>query len=966
MNILRFPVSTEDKPEKWQEATDSLLSACPLYDIENDNLFIKNHGEMVPIGGKCKQNKLTAGDNIEILTESDINPDIDERHPEVRLADNIRVKTLTVNPDPENLPDWKSTIKLGELTDGNQVFLITKATEVRDAIQGIIGGELLIKMTTENGDEKYAEYEFTISSTGSWSLWGAVEVASNVRVCKVKWKNEWYYGLKIPSGEFTNVKVTDTPDLESHTLSTRTYLQMGSLTSDYKFYVGAAMKSNIPLIPLGEPTSDGEGNYENTYSLSVKSLVDNLGWDLSDKNIQSLLWKDWYENDEIIKLKIRNFPFEDSTWNVHNTSGTIYLTRTGDRLGGTKGTTILPNQADYALRVYTNSGNYYRQTALSYDGQNHLNENNDNYIDNEASNLSITYNGWYSMTVRAFQSLLGFSFQGDWAKYAADTKYTINFRIYTKRQEKKDANGNGTGVYEAWTRLNAIQVRDTSDTSVRTARMNGNYGRAVVDFDAEESDPPFKWLGILMNIKGDGYTQEERYVDAYQTTNIEIGTFLDRETNTRNAKGEKVLIRSIEWPSTLDDTVGIAMYNRQFVVDNYTEVSGWNSNRTPFWTTAADLWYADQNEIDGTSTYSFFADFKALYDVVTGHHYTSEYFLDNFNLKEAEFWYNGWDLRDESLIPEQPNDDSQLEYQVLSRESQDDDAFTEIIYCGPGSNIPKLILAKKELGEDAPPYKFVVTGRTLSLADLKSIAAVCRHPDRQICLDLSQCTLADDAKNWNTTVWEGCSSLRKLIVPQGLEQITTGAFVWCTYMRELDLSPSKTTLKTLGFAEIGKDGWSQSIGMMTSTRVRDLIVPNSVANFTVYLVFSSNVTNMIMLHTGSDAWPNIHQRCFGGIPAGSANSTDQYTGVLPDDFHCFMSEDFYNKHPTNYTWNNSGGWWTQDFVNSIVTFNPNQAEEDEQTYWQNFNNTYHWGEDLINKIRREFGKTKDIEIIDYE
>ena len=1089
MNILKFPVTSE---KRFEEASGATLHGGPLFDVDNKNLYIKRFGDMIPIGGDCKQDKLIAGDNIEILPEGYANvktlsgengsifiSEMEEGHitviyrpskkqlvhypriymstgysrmaepgeavglvaaniemgyreetgdyiytvhsdsftndryvficvlandgtgeksvPQgiledaatwgwihygdkdknvVRLKDDIVVRTITVNPDPDNLPDWKSTVKLGELTDGNQIFLITKETEVKDDIQGVIGGELLVKMTTADGVEKYAEYEFTISSTGSWSLWGAVEIASNVRVCKVKWKDEWYYGLKLPGGEFTNVREIYTPTyLPTQTTTERTYVEVDTEGDLHLGFTGRG--ANAIKLTQGEHLGTLSGYptvNRDVYSVKVRDLIDNeLGLANEDwktltqrENAKENQWMKWYEDDESIQFILQNQRYKENAWNIANTSRDInlykfsninnqigdfelYVDRAYNGWGQTQrrneGTTSSQNQwVGYNTQRF--------ELTLREDGQAVFSSN-----DPDESELS-SYNHWYSCRVQDFEWLLGFNFDsnGEWNKWTNSTRYRLCFRIYNQ--------GSSNNV-----RITRVQIRDINTTNTNVKDTQGGVEGAILyDFKVTDPDAPFTWANNELINLTQGVRDEDGNVIAYPTyANIPggnsavIGNFLDRVANPSAGRmAIKFVVESVTYPSTPDPKV-LTPFDTDYLGLHTTEVNGFSSNKIPLFkpwanTGTAILYYG------GEGCWSFFGDFSAVWQAIDGYKVSHEYFLDNFDLREAEFWYNGWDLRDPSLIPEQPNDDSQLDYQVLSRESQDDDAFTEIIYCGSGSNIPTLILSKKELGEDAPPYKFVVTGRTLSLEDLRNIANVCKHPDRQICLDLSQCTLADDAKNWNTTIWEGCSSLRKLIVPQGLEQITTGAFVWCTYMRELDLTPSSSSLVTLGFAEIGKDGWSQSIGMMTSTRVRDLMIPRFVKNFTVYLVFSSNVTNMIMLHTSGDEWPSIHQRCFGGIPAGSANSTDQYSGVLPDDFHCFMEETFYTKHPTNYQWNNTSGWWTKEFVDSIVTFKYNWTQEQ----WQEFNNTYRWGEDLINKVRKEFGLTKDIEIIDYD
>lgn len=977
MNILKYPIASA---ERLEEAGKAILGGSPVFEVTNEDLYIKEvgTGKMIPIGGHCKQNKLTAGDNIEILTEKEGDESVAERNPEIRLKDDIVVKTVTVNPDEGNLPNWKATVKLGELTNGNAVFLITKATEVKDEVQGIIGGELVIKMASESGDVYYAEYEFTITSTGSWSLWGGSEAGTNARVCKVKYNEEWYYGIKIPAGDFTNIKKTDNPTIEEKTAKERAYLQMGTVDDDNKFYIGTLGSTGVPLSLQEGETTDEDGIKTGTYTVPVKDLVDNLGWDnlMTSELVQDNQWKEWYNSNTKLAFNIMHRGVEDSAWQILQSTNAIVLHR--DSAGSST------DKANYSLRVYLDEANtQYRSLTLTEDGNYNKpwgDPQKSNLIDGET--ISVKYNHWYYLTVAQFQSLLGITFQGEWAQYAADTKYRIYFRIYTKYQK------NGDGSYSSWTRLTCVQIRDMSDTTTITQRCKVAMGKTVVDFDAKELDPPFTWTSMLMNIKGEtdedgnAYQYSERYVDLLVATNnqIEIGSFNDRKVRDSVAPAEQVVITSVGLIDGTSDASYIIKFDNDYLEKNYNEVSAFTTNHTPIfqsaWTSAAaTLYYEGQTNVDDEDTYSFFADFVNTYNLITKHNYTYETFEDNLKITNSEFWYNGWDIRDPSLIPEQPNDDSVLTYQVLSRESNDDDSFSEIFYFNSNSTMSAIvnrISNLQELGEDAPPYKLVLKDMILSLTDLQLLAKNIKLAERQIYLDMSECTVDSTAQNWSTSIFEGCSSLRGMIVPKGIVNISAAAWLWCTYMRELDLTPSVNTLTTLG----ASTGYNTSLGLLTSTRVRDFIVPRNVDQLNAYIVYSSNVKNMIYLHQDGDDPIKVVEWTFMGINNKGAETQD-----LGQDFHMFFETDYlddliyaytgskgsllniaYQMGAANNPTGNSGGWWTTQAVNSFVRFDKDWT----QTEWQEFNNTYNWGEDLINQVRREFGATKDIEIVDYK
>lgn len=967
MNQLRIAGCT---PGALEQAGNDILDRSLLWEVKSDNLWIKDKDKLVGIGGNIKQDKLTAGDNIEIIEEGE-NILGEDRKDTIRLKDNIEVHSCTISPGTEEDPilPWRGTIFLGELTDGNQVYLITKATQVKDEDQALFGGQILVRMITKDSREIFAQYAVTITSTGSWSLWGGNNFGANIRVCKAKYRDEWYYGIKIPSGDFQNVRIVDTPDVESRNLTCRTYLQMGSLNDPYNFYVGRAGASNVPLIPEG-PLTKGENEVnEGKYSLSIKDLVDNMGWTntLTSSEVIDNQWKRWYEDNAKLRFNIKTFQIDASPWIVYGESGVIYLVRGPDYYNGN---TRLNNCAEYSLRVYTNGGNY-RSLTLKHDGQRHLNVNGDGAIDGEIIKLTPVYNHWYSCTVRDFQTLLGMTFKGDWAAYASDTRYTLNFRIYTHIQT------NSKGVEESWTRLNCIQIRDVKDLSVRTERLDGNYGRVLVDFIAEELDPPFKWTSILTNIKGDGYAQEDRYIDMRKSTTAQIGTFSDRSPNTNMASAENIMITSIEVVDGETDAKFATLFDQTYLTDNYEEILNSASNHIPLfqdnWNSVYGrslLFYTGQEGLDSSQTYSFFADFINDYEEIVSHHYSEEYFIDHLDLDKTEFWYNGWYDLPEPLIPPQPPT-SELEFQVLARESQDEDSFSEVFF----SNEPIPIIVNKidglqDLGEDAPPYKWVIHGRVLSLADLKMLAAHIKNSDKQIYLDLSQCTVADDAKEWEG-IFEGCVSLRGLVIPQGVTLIGNGCFIWCTYMRELDLSPSVSSLNTVG----GGSGWATSMGLLTSTRIRTVIVPKNVEHFSNYLVYSSNIENFITLY-GAEFGPTVDRLLFDwsstgwtsewtwfGIKANSGKIDE-----LPDGFHLFFDIDFWESEGFVHGRETSGSVyigtsrWPQSVKDSIVTYNMRWGQKE----WQEFNNQYHWGESLINKVRRlKNPNVSDLEIIDY-
>lgn len=1018
MNQLRIAGCT---PGALEQAGQDIIDRSLLWEVKNDNLWIKDKDKLIGIGGNIKQDKLTAGDNIEIIEEGE-NVLGGDRKDTIRLKDNVEVHSCTISPGTEEDPilPWKGTIFLGELTDGNQVYLITKATQVKDEDQALFGGQILIKMTTKEGKDIYAQYALTITSTGSWSLWGGNNAGANVRVCKAKYKDEWYYGIKIPSGDFQNVKDVEvySYDTTAKNLSERTYLQVDE---DGDFHLGFTGHGSGGLKleyerSLGPISASRPNTDVGIYSVKVKDLLQNeLGlrtadWaDMTDpsKANPEDFWAQWAANDEKIKYTIATERAIQPVWTILNTSNSIYLRK--DAYG-------IPNQSSIAGSNAAKTASYrlivrrpYACPTRSYN-HNHPNgymtdwEGNKStwgslgnatqwgvyntahtvngvYFevafrcdgvavidadDPEEHNLS-GYNYWYSMAMSDFQEMLGFTFEGEWAEYTR-AGYRLCFRIYTRHQSDNEHS----------TRITRIQIRNTNTNY--NHGQGGVNGTIVEDFKVSYPDAPFQWdanSGDLINLLGGIAGTTPVYAQLPPSTNaiadaMPIGIFNDRIANPNaGQRAVKLCITDVEYPSNPIGNNPFTKFDEIFLSNNRTQVEAFSTNKIPVFKEWSDtnvpiLVY----EGEGANSWTFFGDFLASYHPVNGFKIEQQYFIDNLNLDKTEIWYNGWYDLPDPLVPPQPPT-SELEFQVLARESQDEDSFSEVFFSSePIPIIVNRIDGLQDLGEDAPPYKWVISERVLSLADLQTLAAHIKNSDKQIYLDLSQCTVANNAREWEG-IFEGCVSLRGLVIPQGVTHIGNGCFIWCTYMRELDLSPSTSSLKEIG----GGSGWATSMGLLTSTRIRTVIVPKNVTHFSNYLVYSSNVENFITLY-GAEFGPTVDDLLFKwgdegwtsewtwfGIKAGNGK-----TDELPDGFHLFFDIDFWESAGFVHGRTTSGSVypgndrWPQTVKNSIVTYNMAWGQKE----WQEFNNKYHWGEDLINKVRRlKNPNVSDLEIIDY-
>lgn len=319
--------------------------------------------------------------------------------------------------------------------------------------------------------------------------------------------------------------------------------------------------------------------------------------------------------------------------------------------------------------------------------------------------------------------------------------------------------------------------------------------------------------------------------------------------------------------------------------------------------------------------------------------------------KMSEFWFNGW-----KHIPLKPTGFRDMDIEsvaVLADKSNDNDSFADTFYV-TAPEVGEIVKDLEKTGEDGAPYRIFVQG-PVSMHDLEIISIYCKDPEVQIWLDFTNAYVDSTAENWETEIFQGCVSLRGLIIPQGVKKIKATVFMWCTYLQHLDLLPSKYTLKELGAA----GGWGTSIGLFTSTRIRHLQVPGSVSKLDNYINATSNLKSLILLHENMDPL-EVEQWTWAGI-----TQTGAMVSYVNVGFHLFISKswdegylrDFRNSYSA-WQWANSGGWWVPDIVDAVAVYDPDWSADE----WQEFNDIYEWGEDLINDIRKKFGHPDGIEI----
>lgn len=943
MNRILEPTTIHER--KNEICDTKLLNRQFLFTKDNEDFYIKYDDHLIPIGGKVKQNYLEAGDNIEIIRDESIEHD----HPEIlRLLDDIYINTCELGKNTDTYR-WKGTYKIGELDNNNAIFILTKKSEsVHDLEKAIIGGEILVKMIDDKDTIQYAHYALTCTSTGSWSLAGACATPSNVRMvrCKQISTGDYFYGLRLPKGEYEDYGIVDTPDWETVNLQAYVSLWAGSNINDLRLYTSQTefkqLTKESHIIDYG--FTEGDGYSKDLWTISLSDYDDLLGWTKNNSHMldadAKASWKEWIDKGYKVGLTLDTKDVLTSAWYVYNTSTGIYLYKEG--LTGNE-------KQPYATYSLFRGNLRYTLTDKGTDASIY------------GSSVS-TYNHWYTMSMPYFFNLLGFTPRGDWAQYN-NNNYLFGIRIYTR----------GTS-----TRITLVAVL-RNNTALTQVRVIG----------ADDLDIEFNWDSDLVNLKStNNYPATEVYPNLGNGDYVDIFKFVDR-TAIPQKHGMQIRATDISLLDSnnqvVSDSFSFTNFDQQFVVDNYSFVSNFTNNRNPIFTTNSEnvptlLYYGETDSTFDDQT-TFLGIQKSSYDYIIAHHLEEKKFIDTLTIKHAEFWFNGWRHFPESLMLHDYTDED-FEYTVLSNKSNDNDSYAETKYFGTVAEYEDAkngLPSMQDTGEDNAPYKIYITQEWLSMQDLLDIAAYIRHLEKQVALDLSNCKVLPDAETWNTAIFEGCVSLREIAIPQGVKEFGQGIFKWCTYLRKLDLTPSASTLTT-----IGGTAWEQNAGFLVSTRVTQLLIPENVSLLRNYLVYASNLKTLIFLHNRNTGLKEDQSNASEAARVGTLSISEWawigQTGYgsivydLPEGFHIFFSKDFWengvskgnnagqpNKNGSGWDWyptKENYSRWNKRVIDSIVAYPQDGTQEE----WQEFEDQYHWGEDLINEIRAYYGHENAIEI----
>ena len=937
-NHVLVPTSEHEIREEVQQ--QNLLNRQFLFTKKDDNeplkeirnLYIKWEDKLWPIGGSLKQNKLIAGDNIEI-NPLDTIPDQDQQE-EVRLKDDIYINTCTLTPSSEVLP-WKGMVKIGEIENAD--FLILMKGSSFNEPNATIGGELLVKVEDDTGMVRYLHYDMSLTSTGSWSLRGASHVPGYLKIGSIVHRDHGtqYYGLILPKeyAEFTTVEI---PIYDITDLSAYMGIMLGE-DEDELYIYNTVTKYNELIKELhiqDYGLEEDDGYSRDIWTVKVKDLDKALKWTKNNPKMSEANaiapWLEWTNKGYKIGFTFDTKNEVFRPWEVYNTSSTICLKKTGLEPGAEG----MQPYATYALT----------RDELAYT------------LEDWGADSMATYNvHWYVIAVPLFLRLCGFTPIGDWKTYNT-YGLVLGLRIATVGTATKVVR---LGILNSVTR-EPIKIIETSDT-----------------------DTEFGWESDLTS------TDNEKYVEMENEDIERFCRFTDRELG---AEKRGLRIRGID-VHLLDDDVNILtegvdfeQFNQLFVENNFTFVSNLTNNKTPIFTDNEDttprLTYSGQGEFSSDGCTSLLGVLNTTYKNLLRYETEIQRLVKKFNIRHAEFWFNGWQDIPKTLLP--PEIVVPKEYNVAAVPNKVADVcyyahtkyYTMADFLDPGKGIDSL----QKLGEDKAPYHIIILEDWLSANHLKKMAQKLQVYDRQVYLDLSNCRLEDAVTKWDSSLFEGCVSLQEISVPKNLADMDRDVFKWCTYLKRVDLTTTQNTLHTIGASK-----WEQNSGFLVSTKVHHLLIPKSVSLLRDYLVYSSNIKSLIFLHDKSIGFIEDYSYVPASKREGTLSCTEwtwvgqkpDLTNIytLPDDFHIYFSKSFWeegtsrgnrfgqpNKNGTGYDWYPNYPEiirWNKNAIDSIVIYPQDGTKEE----WQAFHDMYGWSESLINEVRAQFGHTDWIEII---
>lgn len=146
-----------------------------------------------------------------------------------------------------------------------------------------------------------------------------------------------------------------------------------------------------------------------------------------------------------------------------------------------------------------------------------------------------------------------------------------------------------------------------------------------------------------------------------------------------------------------------------------------------------------------------------------------------------------------------------------------------------GAIIADIIRGLDETGEDGSPHIIRPSG-TIDKASLMTIAGVCLNSERQLVIDLSNCTAAANAQDWSgdsdlSKLFQGASSINKFIYPKGVTTAGSAPFLNCSFLRDIEFNDE---MYQLGYSE-----WvNRNQGFFSGARIKEVWLPKQLGQRT--------------------------------------------------------------------------------------------------------------------------------------
>lgn len=206
---------------------------------------------------------------------------------------------------------------------------------------------------------------------------------------------------------------------------------------------------------------------------------------------------------------------------------------------------------------------------------------------------------------------------------------------------------------------------------------------------------------------------------------------------------------------------------------------------------------------------------------------------------------------------------------------------TEITYGDDTTveNTVDIIENLEEVGEGADAHYITLRDVNITLADLEAIANQLRNSDKPIHLDLSECLVADDAKEWGA-LFNKCTSLTFLAMPQGVTSIGPETFVGCIFLKNVIFPESLETFMS-----------SSNEYIFSGTRIRTFLLPPKCSKISWNTFANSGARNVIVP-------PDSLNTFYSMLTYGSFFNTLDYIRI-------YMTQEQYNTHDWTQTWEHS-------------------------------------------------------------